>query len=43
MNDEDRKILYENNIMLKAIIKHISKSNEVDDFVRNVIANMIAN
>lgn len=41
--NEDRRILRENNIMLKAIVRYLSTNNDVDDFVRNVLANMVAN
>lgn len=42
MNDEDRRLLRENNIMLKYITMKLI-GNEVQDDIKNFIINVIAN
>lgn len=44
MNEEDRRLLRENNQMLRYLIQHLCKDEVTqNEFIANVIANLISN
>lgn len=43
MTEEDRKLLKENNLMLKVIVNYIANQNSDNNDIKNFIINVLAN
>lgn len=41
--EQDRKLLQENNMMLKAIIKHLANKSNASEDIKNFVINGLAN